>query len=113
MHDPTNQTPIADDDTETIDSTLNQRHKVGDDKTIEPDPDLVGYQDDLATGDKDDVAQYEQGDKPTDVTGMPEAVLKEELDELALDEGQTTDTAADDDRREHIEDVDENDKPRE
>lgn len=104
-------TPQNDD---TVSRELNTTHEVGEDRSIEPNTDLSGYQDDLATGDnQEDVVQYEQSTSPSDVTTMPEDVLKEELDVLAVDEKPaTSQEGIDEDRREHIEDMDENDKAR-
>lgn len=109
--DQTNIPVPASNDDERVDETLNQREGIPGDISIEPDPNLSGYQDDLATGDSDDVVQHEQGTTPQDVTGIPETVLKEELDKLAIDEmPATSEDEIDEDRREHIEDIDENDK---
>lgn len=114
--DPTNVPVPESTDDEPVSDELDEHHDIPADKAIDPDPNLSGYQDELATGDAEDEVQHEQGDTPADVTLMPESVLKEELDKLAMDEQEYTEDpggnreGVSDDDREHIEDVDEADK---
>lgn len=91
-------------------SLLGQRQKIGEDLGVVLDPDLSGYQDDLASGDSEDEVQHDQGDTPEDVTLMPEGELKEELGKLAVDEHGPNGGLEEEMNREHIEDVDEHDK---
>lgn len=110
---PPNQNTPQDD---TFDEQLNTQQSVPhEDVDVVPNPSLKGYQDDFATGDKEDIVQEEQGDSPSDVTGMPVEAVKEEFDKITFDEqeGSSQDEyPASDDMREHIEDMDEADKDR-
>ena len=113
---PTGTPPaIVQDEEDQVASVLNQHHPITEDLSIEPDPQLSGYQDDYATGDDEDLVEEAQGTSPAAVTLMPEAELKDELDKLAFDEPLANDPDDDfaDARREQLEDIDEDDKDRE
>jgi hypothetical protein len=112
---PANSTPPQDD----MSDEFNTVHPVGSDARIDPDLNLQGYQEDLNTGNKNDVLQNQHHNSPVDVTGMPPKEMKRELDQLAGDDlGRMPDDNEDselgtaEDRREHIEDMDEGDKDR-
>lgn len=90
---------------------INQSYPVPEGLAIEPDPSLQGYQEELDSGGNNDIIENEAGTSPLDVTTMPARELKQELDRLAIDEHDATpENSFDEDRREHIEDVDEADK---
>jgi len=91
-------------------SLFNRRYTVGKDLAIDPDPDLRGYQEDIDKGGHNDVLENKSGTTPHDITTMPERELKAELDKLAIDEHEATpDEGFDEDRRESVEDLDEDD----
>lgn len=71
---------------------------------MDDDFQLRSYQDDLDTEQPDPFAD-EYGESPASELGMPEEVLKEELDNIALDDIESDN----DDMREMIEDQDEGD----
>lgn len=105
----------------TLQGELNKTHPVGQDLGIDPDPDLQGYQDDINTGNKveDDDLQDPHGIGPDDVLLMPRHEVKREFDQLAADdlerlpdEDPESGLGSAEDRREHIEDMDEGDKER-
>ncbi len=94
-----------------VNGTLGANQPVpADDLNIEPDETLQGYQDDLGTGDKTDIVQEEQGDQATDFLGIPESELKNEFDKMEPTEQANPATEQNEDWREHVEDMDENDK---
>lgn len=98
---------------------FNRAHEVGQDLDIDPDPDLQGYQDDINTGNKVEIDDFQDpnGIGPDDVLLMPRHEVKREFDQLAADdlerlpdEDSDSGLGSADDRREHIEDMDEGDK---
>lgn len=100
---------------------FNRTHDIGKDLAIDPDPQLQGYQDDINTGNKVEIDEFQDpnGIGPDDVLLMPRHELKRELDQLAgddhealPDEDSESGLGDADDRREHIEDMDEGDKER-
>lgn len=72
------------------------------------DLNLQGYQDELDTDESMlDEATLDETDSPSeDLAGVPADELKDEMDGMAFDGSSDT---ADDDTREYIEDLDEND----
>ncbi len=74
-----------------------------------------GYQDDFDTGaDQTDPIIDEETDDPTEGFGVPPEKFKEELDRLEGDAPAANNNDYDqEDMREHVEDLDENDKDRE
>jgi len=102
----------------TLDETLNKNYPVNGDLDIQPDPTLNSYQEDINTGvvNQETDLQNPQDDTPASSTQMPIDVLKNELDGMAFGEAANTNEAPNDDMpngddmREHVEDMDENDK---
>lgn len=99
----------------TIDDNLDQKQSIPADQNIDPDPNFATYQDDIATGEQEDRVQYEQGDQPAEFLGIPEDELKNEFDKMAMSEPEKPAPNGEgyedrEDWREHVEDMDENDK---
>lgn len=71
---------------------------------------LHNYQDELDANENDiDVVTHEQTDDLSDSTGVPDSELKDDIDRMAMNEEEDN---VDDDVREQIEDMDENDQDR-
>lgn len=86
-------------------------HSVPGDQRIGPDPNLQGYQEDINAGGDNDEPQREQDETPEEYLQMPQREIKEGLDQTAMTKQEDSDEAHDD-WREHVEDLDENDKDR-
>jgi len=117
MNDPTNDPTdvpipaVLDDDETTVNDTLNETQHVGEDQRIDPDTSLQGYQEDVNTGGENDIIENEQGTDPLELSPMPRQQLKDELDNLAIDEQPANpDESQQEETREHVEDMDEDDK---
>ncbi|PLS82091.1 hypothetical protein CYG49_00030 [Candidatus Saccharibacteria bacterium] len=95
-----------------INNDLGQKQSILEDQRIDPDPTLTTYQDDIATGEQEDRVQYEQGDQPADFLGIPEDELKREFDKISPTEQEYPGDENAEDYREHVEDMDEDDKER-